>query len=230
MNDEIGNRMKECYEDRFRFKLLRKTPVIMRLDGKAFHLLTKNMKKPFDDEFRFAMEETAKELLRSISGAKCCFVQSDEISVLISDLDRNTTQAWFDYNIQKLCSVASAIASVKFQRYYNGVFDCRVFNVPEAEVKSYFIWRQLDWERNSVQMFARSLFSDKELQDKKNPEMIEMMKEKGRDYYAVEDKWRYGSFITKTDVNYIKFNGETVIFTNLLKLEDDDEEEKKDGN
>lgn len=221
MKDEIGSRMKEFYEDRARYKLIKKTPVIMRLDGRAFHTLTKDMEKPFDETFRTAMEQTARMLLSEISGAKCAYIQSDEISILITDFDRKATEAWFDYNIQKMTSIASALASTYFAKWYNGIFDCRVFNIPETEVKSYFIWRQRDWERNALQMVARSYYGPKALNKKKKLELIKMLQDKKVDYDAIADKWRFGSFITKTEENNIKFVGSCIIFEELMKSEDD---------
>ena len=159
--ERLGNRMKENYEDRFRFKLTRRTPVIMRLDGRAFHTLTRGMDKPFDLKFIEAMNNTARKLLDELQGAKCAYIQSDEISILFSDFDKLTTSAWFDYNIQKMCSIASGIASVEFTKLLGktGIFDCRVFNIPKEEVTNYFLWRIRDWKRNSINMYARSLFT-----------------------------------------------------------------------
>ena len=41
VNDELGKRMKEYYENIPKIKLMRRTPVIIRIDGKAFHTFTK---------------------------------------------------------------------------------------------------------------------------------------------------------------------------------------------
>ena len=59
--------------------------------------------------------------------------------------------------------IASAHFTVRF--LYEGeiaVFDSRVFNIPKEEVCNYFIWRQMDWTRNSVEMLARAHFSHSE--------------------------------------------------------------------
>lgn len=47
-NITLGDRMKEYYENITRNKLTRRTPVIIRLDGKAFHTFTRGFDKPFD--------------------------------------------------------------------------------------------------------------------------------------------------------------------------------------
>lgn len=46
---ELGDRMKSYYENRSKTFLARRTPVIIRLDGKAFHTFTRGFNKPFDE-------------------------------------------------------------------------------------------------------------------------------------------------------------------------------------
>ena len=101
IKDDLGNRMKHNYEDRSRFYLTRRTPVIIRLDGKAFHTLTKRFIRPFDAFFNRAMARTALQCVEDFQGAKVAYVQSDEISILLTDFDKLSTDAWFDYNIRR---------------------------------------------------------------------------------------------------------------------------------
>jgi len=200
--DSIGNRMKANYEDRYRFSLTRRTPAIMRLDGKAFHTLTRGLEKPFDGTFSSSINDTAIFLCSEIQGAKCAYVQSDEISILITDFDQLTTDAWFDYNIQKMTSVSAGLASAYFtNRFFDGdkigVFDSRVFNIPKEEVCNYFIWRQMDWIRNSVQMLAQSHFSHKQLHGKNQPAMHDMLHDIDINWADLPEKWKNGTFIVK---------------------------------
>ena len=95
MLESIGGRMKDNYEDRYRIKLTRRTPVIVRLDGKAFHTLTRGCEKPFDAALQETMEGTAIELCKQMQGAKCAYVQSDEISILMTDFD-NLNIMWHE--------------------------------------------------------------------------------------------------------------------------------------
>jgi len=202
--DSIGNRMKGNYENRYRIFLTRRTPVIIRLDGRAFHTLTRKLEKPFDETFSDAMNKTASFLCSEIQGAKCAYVQSDEISILVTDFDNLTTEAWFDYNIQKMTSISSGLASVHFtmcllnnKKY--AIFDSRIFNIPIEEVCNYFIWRQLDWIRNSVQMLAQAHFSQKQLYKKNQPDMHNMLHEKGINWADLPLKWKNGIFIFKEE-------------------------------
>jgi tRNA(His) 5'-end guanylyltransferase len=219
-SNSLGDRMKSYYENVSRYYLTRKIPVILRIDGKAFHTFTKNFKKPFDDSFSILMERTAIKLCEEIQGSKCAYKQSDEISILITDLDDIKTEAWFDYNIQKMVSVSASIATAIFNKYHFideydtlsyytpakneriACFDSRVFNIPIHEVENYFIWRQKDWIRNSIMMLARSYFSHKELKNKNGLDVHEMLCDKNVNWTDLEDKWKNGVFIRK--VNYEK--------------------------
>lgn len=200
--DSIGNRMKDNYESRYRVKLTRRMPVIIRLDGKAFHTLTRRCEKPFDKTLQATMEVTALKLCSEIQGAKCAYVQSDEISILLTDFDKLTTDAWFDYNLQKIVSVSAGIASAFFTASYMNdgyiaVFDSRAFNVPKEEVCNYFIWRQQDWLRNSIQMLSQVYYSSKQLHKKNTSDMHEMLYEKGVNWADLEPVWKNGSYIYK---------------------------------
>lgn len=197
----LGQRMKENYENAYRIKLTRRTPVIIRLDGKAFHTLTRGCQKPFDEHFQKSMIKTMSILCEKIQGVKCAYHQSDEISLLLCDFDRLDSGAWFDYNLQKLVSVSASMASTYFNIYWRenkfnyGFFDSRAFNIPMEEIKNYFIWRQKDWERNSLQMVAQSQFSQKELHKKNKSDMHEMLNEKGINWADLEGKWKNGTFL-----------------------------------
>lgn len=204
----LGNRMKENYENRFRFKLVRRMPVILRLDGKAFHTLTRRCQKPFDEFFSNAMEYTSMRLLSEIQGAKCAYVQSDEISILLTDFDTLQTDAWFDNNLQKIVSVSAGFASAHFTTHFCNdgniaVFDCRAFNIPKEEAYNYFVWRQQDWLKNSVQMLARAHYSPKQLHKKKQADMHEMLYKKGINWANLESRWKNGTFCFYTDGTWI---------------------------
>lgn len=113
-NCSIMQRMKENYEVRSRHYLTRRMPVILRIDGKTFHTYTRGLDKPFDEGLMEDMVETTKHLCREIQGAKCGYTQSDEISILITDYDNLKTDAWFDYNVQKMCSVGASMTASFF--------------------------------------------------------------------------------------------------------------------
>jgi tRNA(His) 5'-end guanylyltransferase len=144
------------------------------------------------------MISAAEAVMNEAMGSKLAYIQSDEISILLTDYENLESEAWFNNNIQKLCSVSASIASVEFSSIFKKAahFDCRVFNIPKEEVNNYFIWRQQDWMRNSVQMLARSYFSQLELNAKNIPVMHDMLHTKGIHWRELEPKWKNGTVIT----------------------------------
>lgn len=121
--DSLGDRMK-TYEGVTRTHLVRRTPVIIRIDGKAFHTFTRGFNRPFDNILINAMWETCKYLCANIQGCKIAYAQSDEISLLLTDYEKVTTSSWFDNNIQKMVSVSSSMATMAFNRaFIEGVND-----------------------------------------------------------------------------------------------------------
>lgn len=184
---DFGDRMKG-YENAFRHFLPRRMPCIIRLDGCAFHTYTRGFIKPWDENLMEALALTMLHLCENIQGCKMGYLQSDEISLLLTDYDALNTCAWFDKNVQKMCSVSASIASCFFNRlmmareYSNkfGYFDSRVFVLPEDEVCNYFLWRQRDAERNSLNGLAQQHFSHKVLQGLNKPKVHDLlMLEKG---------------------------------------------------
>ena len=114
--DSLGDRMKSFYEDRTRTYLTRRNNILIRIDGKAFHTYTRGLNKPYDQGLLDDMNETTKYLCENIQGAKMGYVQSDEISIWLTDYDTKDTSAWFDYNLQKMCSIAASLATAKFNQ------------------------------------------------------------------------------------------------------------------
>lgn len=201
MKDSLGDRMKDFYEDRTRFVLPRRTYSIIRIDGKAFHTYTKGLTRPFDDKLISDIDETACYLCKNIQGAKFGFVQSDEISILLTDFDKIETSSWFDGNIQKIVSISASMTTAKFNELRPGkiaLFDSRVFIIPSrTEVENYFIWRQKDTVRNSISSVAQSMFSHKELENKNCNEMQEMCFQKGTNWDDFSPKYKRGRLIVK---------------------------------
>lgn len=222
--DSLGNRMKENYEFVSQTKLLRRTPVIIRLDGRAFHTLTRGMEKPFDEDLIECMTLTTQNLVKNIEGCQFGYTQSDEISLLLTDYSKIETQAWFDYKVQKVCSIAASMCTAYFNLFFQNIFcnenkilelsekngkltdytnkmaffDARCFNIPKEEVVNYFIFRQQDCTRNSIQMVGQSNFSHKELQCKSCDEIQEMLfSQKGINWNDIETYKKRGTCVLR---------------------------------
>lgn len=221
-NDSLGDRMKS-YEDCYRTHLPIRMPVIIRIDGKAFHSYTKGCQRPVDENLVKVMNETAKYLCHNVQGCQVAYVQSDEISLLLTNYGTLDTQSWFDNNLQKMVSISAGMASAVFTglsgQIWGGInklafFDSRAFVIPKEDVVNYFLWRQQDATRNSVQMLARSLYSHKECTDRNNSQLQEMIFQKGINWNDCPTSQKRGRCIIKQVSPREALNpktGETVI-------------------
>ncbi len=169
--DAIGDRMKE-YESAGQTRLIRRLPVIIRVDGRAFHTLTRGMDKPVDWTFARLMWATATALCEEIQGARLAYVQSDEITVALLEPDAIKSEPWFGYERDKVVSLAASIATAAFNAERRiehhtlrsvATFDARAFNLPAHEVVNNLIWRQQDATRNSILGLGLAHFSQKRL-------------------------------------------------------------------
>lgn len=127
LNDELGKRMKEYYEGIPKTKLMRRTPVAIRIDGKAFHTFTRGFEKPFDDVLIKSMQKTMKYLCENIQGCVLGYTQSDEITLILVDYKKLNSSAWFDYEVQKMCSIAASMATMAFNKFFSeAVCECEL--------------------------------------------------------------------------------------------------------
>ncbi|MGY4873988.1 tRNA(His) guanylyltransferase Thg1 family protein [Bacillus licheniformis] len=210
--DKFGDRMKG-YENTFRMKLPKRMPVIIRIDGKAFHTYTKGMEKPFDKDLTYAMWETCKYLAQNIMGCKLAYTQSDEISLLLTNYDKLTTESWFDNNLQKIVSVSASLATAKFNEIMReeypekqfALFDARAWVLPKDEVCNYFLWRQQDATKNSISMVAQANFPHNQLQGLNGDQMQDkLFLEKGINWNDIPTWQKRGACIKKI---YFEKNG-----------------------
>lgn len=227
----LGNRMKG-YEAVSKNYLMKKTPVILRLDGKAFHTFTKGFDKPFDKAIEAGMTNAMEYLAKNIQGCVLGYTQSDEITLVLCDYQSIDTECWYNYNVQKMTAVASSMATWAFnftidniaadlfaeagnemtprcallnnKRNHGAFFDCRAFNLPRHEVVNCLIWRQQDATRNSIQALAQSMFSHKELQGLScNDLQDKMFTEKGVNWNNLSTYQKRGSCVYKGDEGWV---------------------------
>lgn len=221
----LGDRMKQ-YEAVSKNFLLRRTPVIIRLDGKAFHTFTRGFDKPFDEAIELAMETTMLRLCQNIQGCVLGYTQSDEITLVLCDYQKVDTDAWFEYNVEKMCSVAASMATLYFFKALcqyrdelwesndisfsdkidlinrkleiGAYFDARCFNVPKEEVVNCLIWRQQDATRNSIQALAQNFYSQKQLSGLKCSQLQDkMFTEKGVNWNNLSTYQKRGACAVK---------------------------------
>lgn len=225
-HDGLGDRMK-MYEGVSKTRLVPKMPVLVRLDGKAFHTFTRFMEKPYDLRMQRCMWYAARRLCEQIQGCQLAYVQSDEIQLLLVDYHSVYSSPWFDYEVQKVVSVAAAICTAAFVRAYdrefpvNGAaagcgfaecepaFDARAWNIPKHEVVNAFIWRQQDAVRNSIQSLAQAHFSHARLQGLNSKQLQDLLfLEKGVNWNDCPVPQRRGVCVVRQPETYTVIAGE----------------------
>lgn len=115
---DLELRMKTFYEQIPKTRLMRRCPVAIRIDGKAFHTFTRGFQKPFDEVLIKSMQQTMKYLCENIQGCVLGYTQSDEITLILVDYKKLTSSAWFDYEVQKMCSIAASMTTMAFNRAF----------------------------------------------------------------------------------------------------------------
>lgn len=203
-------RYEECYDQR----LVPNTCTIIRVDGRAFHTYTKQrvfkercVKTPFSKLLHSAMLEAAEMTAKEMSGFKLAYTQSDECTFLLTDFDTHQTEPWFGGRVNKVVSIAASAYTAYFNRYMNivlpsmttpAMFDARAYVMPIDDAPNLFVWRQRDWERNSLSMLAQHHFSHNSLQGKNSDDMHQMLHEIGVNWATNLEPWqKNGTFITR---------------------------------
>jgi tRNA(His) 5'-end guanylyltransferase len=202
------------YEKSMDIQLIKKEPVVMRLDGKSFSKLTRVVKfeRPYCNDFNSIMDKVCLYLFKNIQGCICASRHSDEMSFLLIDYLNSNSCGFFDYRLQKMVSVSAGWASNKFttellktygEEWLNKIsafdisFDSRVFNVKREDVRRYFLSRYLSGIKNSVSMHSDCYYSHKELMGKKTEEKKEMLLTKGIEWDKLPESHKYGTMLIK---------------------------------
>lgn len=201
---DISTRMKS-YENDDR---LPKGTVIVRVDGKAFHTWTKRIgaKRPFDKIVSSCMRYATFKVAEQMQGFKLAYTQSDESTFLLSNLGEKE-EAWFDYKVQKIASVTASLFTQFFNDEFElyttcskypvipAYFDARVFSIPVKDAANNFVWRQQDWNRNSVQMLGHHYMGHKRMQNLNTGQVRFLLKEEyGVDWFGLDGWEKFGTF------------------------------------
>lgn len=150
VHDELGKRMKENYETISKYRLTRRTPVIVRIDGRAFHTFTKGFQKPFDEVLMKSMQTTMKYLCENVQGCVLGYTQSDEISLLLIDYQNLNSGAWFDNEVQKICSISASMATMIFNKEFNRIAKTYIYETMKA-------WNISDDEKKYIKTLEKAM-------------------------------------------------------------------------
>lgn len=167
---DLAKRMKR-YEAVSKTTLVTRMPVILRIDGKAFHTLTRGFQKPFDRVLNLSMMETMRFLCKNIQGCVLGYTQSDEITLVLVDYKKLTSNPWFDYEVQKMCSVGASMATVGF----NNAFARRVeeFSIHGGGSHPHGCIAGLKGEKMAVKILITQALDERDLLVKKINKKIE---------------------------------------------------------
>ena len=161
VHDDLGKRMKTYYEAIPKTSLMRRTPVAIRIDGKAFHTFTRGFEKPFDTLLVNTMQQTTKKLCENIQNCVFGYTQSDEITLILVDYKDINTAAWFDYEVQKLCSISASMATLYFNKFFKQSVEQFDINsiIKEKEVDNYKLLNSYKRALNTGAMFDSRCFN-----------------------------------------------------------------------
>jgi len=190
-------------------------PVFVRLDGRAFHALTKKLAfaRPFDDRFSGAMEQVSR-LLVAESGLSPVFAYtfSDEISLYFRELP-------FSGRVEKIDSVAASYAASALTLAL-GVdeplaFDARiVIATPDIAIE-YMVGRQDEAWRNHLNSYCQqALVSEgmnmaeaaEKLRGLASQDLHEMMHQRGVNLAKTPAWQRRGILVSKKPVTKEGYN------------------------
>jgi tRNA(His) guanylyltransferase len=227
MKDELGARMKEYYEDALRIELPRRTYVVVRIDGRAFHSFSRDLERPYSRRLANALDQAALSLCQEMIGCRFAYGQSDEYSFLLTDFESEDSRLWFDGNVQKIVSVAASVFTGAFNRCFQSgrvaSFDARVVLIPQrSEVVKYFLWRQLDASANSLNMLASTHYGHTELLHKSTAEKHEMLRSKGINWAKEPADFKRGRVVRRAENGWLVdleipiFNRETLYLDGLI--------------
>lgn len=219
------------YEIYSQLKVSPSNKVILRLDGRGFHKLTHtlNLDKPYDENFRNVMVNTAKQLLKEFQ-PYFIYTFSDELNILLKEIP-------FNARIEKLNSVFASYTSSVFQKELINIipnlqdlpiisFDSRIIPVTNEKIQEYFKNRQDEAWRNCINghtyWLLRESMTKKEANDLinglKSKDMHELMYNKNNVNLSQLPNWqKRGIGVYKTLIEIEGFNPKEQIKTSSFR-------------
>lgn len=158
-NSDLGKRMKAFYEQVPKTRLVRRMPVMIRIDGRTFHTFTRGFQKPFDNILIKSMQETMKYLCENIQGCVFGYTQFDEITLILVDYKKLTSSAWFDYEVQKMCSVSASMATMAFNNFFREQTAKWAIEYPEPKNDYYYRYCKIYSDAFNKAMFDSRCFN-----------------------------------------------------------------------
>ena len=195
-------------------KVPKNSKIIVRLDGRSFHKLARdlNLVKPYDENFYRVMSKVCNDLFKEFSPV-FVYTFSDEISLLLEKIP-------FDGRIEKINSVIASFTSSSFVLHYDEnfkkppSFDSRIIPISDEDILKYFKWRQDESWKNCIAShgisFLKSKYSNKRANDMitglKSSEIHELLYQNGINLNDVETYKKRGIAVYRKNKKVVGFN------------------------
>lgn len=202
------------YEVYSSLKVPKNSKIVIRLDGRSFHSLARELElvKPYDGNFYNVMSKVCEDLFKEFSPL-FVYTFSDEISLLMDKVP-------FEGRIEKINSVIASFTASSFVIHYNRefkkppAFDSRIIPINEGDILQYFRWRQDESWRNCVNShgisYLKSIYSNAEANDKINgmnlSDIHELLFENGINLNDVETYKKRGIAVYRKNKKVTGFN------------------------
>src|SRR5271157_1802251 len=150
------------YEDAYSQNIISRIPIIIKLDGRSFQRVTRNVPKPFCSKISAMFNGTMVSLAKQIDGVLFGYQYSDKIILVLRNDRSQEEDPWFGNNIQKIVSVSASLATYEFMNQLwqmkeapdlDGVitFSSKVFGVPNInEAINYLIFSQFKCVQTAI--------------------------------------------------------------------------------
>lgn len=205
--------MKE-YEVYGDLKVPINSKIVLRLDGRSFHSLAKNLnfKKLYDKDFAKLMVKVSKDLFNEFA-PRFIYTFSDEISILLNNIP-------FNGRIEKINSVIASFAASSFTYNLDNqigkavAFDSRIIPITNEDIPKYFKWRQDEAWRNCINAYGiynlKLKYSDevanKKIKGLKSSDIHELLFKEGINLNDVDNWQKRGIAIYKQNKEIVGYN------------------------
>lgn len=202
------------YEVYSSLKVPKNSKIVIRLDGRSFHKLARdlNLVKPYDEKFYHVIAEVCQDLFKEFSPL-FIYSFSDEISLLFDKVP-------FDGRLEKIDSVIASFAASSFVMNYDvefkkpPAFDSRAIPISDDDILKYFRWRQDESWRNCVNShgisYLKTKYSNTEANDKINGmklnDIHELLFQNGINLNDIETYKKRGMGIYRKNKKVVGFN------------------------
>ena len=109
----------KSYYEKSNFEFLsRGEAAAIIVSGENYKKFTKNFRQPFDEIFVSAMQKTLINLCKRIPTCIVGYTSQFDLAVFFDSPDGYEKASWYNYDTAKIATLASSIATFKFNKYF----------------------------------------------------------------------------------------------------------------